>query len=77
MFDTIAAPDFADQAEVLPHPTQTDSNPSAAAGKTCDHAGQQTLHLATDLKSPSDQTQKCPKSASLAMETTAASDDRR
>jgi len=71
-FDTIAAPDFADQAVVRPHPTQTDSNPSAAAGKICDHAGRQTLHLATDLESPSDQTQRCPESASLAMVTTAA-----
>lgn len=51
-FDTIAAPDFADQAVVLPRPTQTDSNPSAVAGKICDPVERQTLHLATDLKSP-------------------------
>lgn len=76
-FDTIVAPGFATQAVVLPHPARTNSNLSVAAGKTFDRAGQQTLHLATDLKSRSNQTQRCPESASRAMETTAASGDRR
>ena len=70
--DMIAAPDFADRAVVHPHPTQTDSNPSAAEDTTSDHAGLQTLHLAADLELQLNQTRKCPMSASRAKETTAA-----